>query len=497
MSISKILAGLISRLSGTNRSAPDDAAQAKLSGKDRDFLNKMLEGITAQVRHEQDMEAARGEARVVARLIPQVPVVDRDGGMGWFGGGARLAPGMAWPQIDAVPLQLLAQINCSRLPAGLWDGLGPRSGWLAIFLHPETLMPKVLHFDAPGDFKPSPPIGADCNFVGYDGRKNAEACGYTETFPRWPVTIEELEQVDESPDAPPGPNGRSLPHVRYAERHDFVAAGRWPFDWPSALAMIDTALAEFKKLLPQGEAPAWFAAEAIRKSARGIETAKASGADAETIAGLEVRHGEMIVSAEAFAYRLKNSAHLVSVLEDLKQRIDGMAARQPFSTSAIEPVLAELQKLKWMHKRIPPFYRDGNKLSELKRAAEGCEAFLLPLTTHDPAAVPTWVHGFETYLLDAAKRAYLSDRSALPPRLRADCEEMWRSRAEESMGGMGHVPWRYVHEFDIDEDATLLELPSSDLMGWQFGDVDNLVITIKKSDLARGDFSQTYVQISN
>ncbi|WP_395450291.1 DUF1963 domain-containing protein [Aminobacter sp. UC22_36] len=54
-----------------------------------------------------------------------------------------------------------------------------------------------------------------------------------------------------------------------------------------------------------------------------------------------------------------------------------------------------------------------------------------------------------------------------------------------------------MHEFDLDSDVTLLELPTSNLMGWMFGDVDNLVLTIRKQDLAAGRFDDLRVQVSN
>ncbi len=44
---------------------------------------------------------------------------------------------------------------------------------------------------------------------------------------------------------------------------------------------------------------------------------------------------------------------------------------------------------------------------------------------------------------------------------------------------------------------TLLELPTSSLMSWMFGDVDNLVLTMKRADLAAEDFSNVLVQFSN
>ena len=62
---------------------------------------------------------------------------------------------------------------------------------------------------------------------------------------------------------------------------------------------------------------------------------------------------------------------------------------------------------------------------------------------------------------------------------------------------MGHIPFKYVHAFDPHTEVTLLELPSSGLMSWMFGDVDNLVLTMKKTDLAAGNFGAVKVQVSN
>jgi len=40
------------------------------------------------------------------------------------------------------------------------------------------------------------------------------------------------------------------------------------------------------------------------------------------------------------------------------------------------------------------------------------------------------------------------------------------------MPSMGHVPTRFIHEFDSENEITLIEFPSSQLMNWRFGDVD-------------------------
>jgi hypothetical protein len=107
------------------------------------------------------------------------------------------------------------------------------------------------------------------------------------------------------------------------------------------------------------------------------------------------------------------------------------------------------------------------------------------------------LHDFETLRFDWAKHAYCRSPASLPADVRACFEELWRDFAAHEMAGMGHVPFKYVHEFDADSDITLIELPSSGLMSWMFGDVDNLVLSMKQTDLAAGNFAALNVQVSN
>src|SRR4051812_4980609 len=100
------------------------------------------------------------EEAVSVRLVPQVPIRNESAN-GWFGGGARLPFGLRWPEIGGIPLQLLAQVNCDALPAGLWDGLGPRHGWLAIFIEPIEYTVQVMHFTEVGRLTPGPVLPPD------------------------------------------------------------------------------------------------------------------------------------------------------------------------------------------------------------------------------------------------------------------------------------------------------------------------------------------------
>lgn len=80
---------------------------------------------------------------VTAVLRRQVPVRDEPP-RSWLGGLPMMPDGVEWPrgisgenrEAGEVPLHFLAQIACEDLPAELWGGLGPRTGWLLFFINP-------------------------------------------------------------------------------------------------------------------------------------------------------------------------------------------------------------------------------------------------------------------------------------------------------------------------------------------------------------------------
>jgi hypothetical protein len=124
-----------------------------LSQADKALLANVVAAAVAQSEQAAGLAQARGKEAVSVRLVPQLPIRNESAN-GWFGGGARLPAGLRWPEIDGAPLQLLAQINCATLPAGLWDGLGPRHGWLTILIEPVKFTMQVMHFAEVGQLTP-------------------------------------------------------------------------------------------------------------------------------------------------------------------------------------------------------------------------------------------------------------------------------------------------------------------------------------------------------
>ncbi len=69
----------------------------------------------------------------------------------WFGGRPSLPNHIEWPRSGKYSYLFIGQINCEQLPDTLWGGIGPRSGWLAVFASQhEGLAARVLYFPKPG-----------------------------------------------------------------------------------------------------------------------------------------------------------------------------------------------------------------------------------------------------------------------------------------------------------------------------------------------------------
>lgn len=51
----------------------------------------------------------------------------------WVGGLPKLPAKMDWPMVGTRPAVFLAQISLEDLPKALWNGVGPRSGWLVFW----------------------------------------------------------------------------------------------------------------------------------------------------------------------------------------------------------------------------------------------------------------------------------------------------------------------------------------------------------------------------
>jgi hypothetical protein len=98
---------------------------------------------------------------------------------------------------------------------------------------------------------------------------------------------------------------------------------------------------------------------------------------------------------------------------------------------------------------------------------------------------------------DMARHDYCRDIANLPAATRALYEPLWRDFGMKSAPQLGGFPRAYVNAFSPDVHAMVLELPSNQLMGWMFGDVDNMVLMMTREQIAAGEFAEAQYDASN
>ena len=113
--------------------------------------------------------------------------------------------------------------------------------------------------------------------------------------------------------------------------------------------------------------------------------------------------------------------------------------------------------------------------------------------------VSWWYHGYAGSLYGEALRAYTDNPAALHPELRARLETIWRFESLHECGAMGHVPTGHIYTpfGPGSPNEVLLELPTSTLAGWTWGDNYSIVFIIKRADLASGNFHNVVFDITN
>jgi hypothetical protein len=422
-----------------------------------------VEAILESMAAEVEREAHRGDDHqdddhdveaVALRLVPQVPPGDAISTNSWLGGRPRLPGGMDWPQIDGEPADFLAQIDCAALPRDIWGGLGPRDGALAFFIHRRGYHMRVVHVR--GAAAPVlPPLALDDPdgwFGPHGGLGFGDLASFAvRAFPEWPVDLVAVRPGDADPRSEADANEPGA--LLYGRSYDIADPAFHPFDWGSMTAMVALLEMRLDRLMTAATPP--------------------PGASAEAIVDMEQRAA---VNREART----RAEEIIAIVHD-------SAAKDAFLASDATAVMSALHAVHWAK---------AVNAVDPATGAEAINTITLPLTTHR-ADANLWVHDYQTILFDRAKHAWCANPDSLSAPMRAFYEPYWRDLAAREMAAIGHEPFRYVHDFDEDRDAVLLELPTSGLMSRMFGDCDNLVVTIDKADLAVSDFSKLRVQVSN
>lgn len=413
---------------------PQPTLEAALEAEARAVEDRAVED-----RSGLDDGAHRADS-VQVRLVPQIPPRDAILTRSRLGGRPRLPADMDWPRIDGAPGDFLAQIACADLPPLLWEGLGPRTGSLAVFAHPETGAGRVLHLAEEGPPRPIPHDAGNALFGPHGGLRFCDlATLAVRAFPEWPVDIVAAEPGDDTPVVSGDPTGDDA-------EYDIADPAFHPFDWDSMRMLAAVLERRLMRLQAAATAPGDANDEHV------AALADAAEANRDTAAG---------------------AAEIIAIIRE--SAVDG----HDFTASDATAVMAALHALRWAHVAC---------VADPETGEDRIETLTLPMTRHDPRA-PLWVHEYRALLFDHAKHAFAASPDRLSGPARAWLEPLWQDMAAREVATIGGAPSRSLSSFDPELEAVLIELPTSGLMSRLVGEGGSMVLTIRKADLAVGDFS--------
>lgn len=372
---------------------------------------------------------------VTVRLVPQIPPRDAILTHSRLGGRPRLPATMEWPKADGRDADVLAQIACAELPADLWDGVGPRTGWLLFLANPDGGAPAVVHIDEDGPPR-DPPRAPGALWSGPGGDISPIAI---RAFPEWPV---DLVAVGPNDALPPPSEAPDL----YDTGYDIADPAFHPFDWDSMLALAAILESRLERLPVDGIAPADANDELVQAIAEAAETNRDAHARAQEI---------------------------IAIIRD-------SAGHAAFSATDATAVLSALHAIRWS---------EVVTASDAESGEDQVETLTLPLTRHHPGA-DLWVHDYLTILADHAKHAWLAAPERLSEPARALFEVQWGAANDREAATMGGIPGGYSPDFDPERDVVLIDLPASATMSRGAMGEAAMTIAIRKADLAAGDFSR-------
>ncbi|MEL7166207.1 MAG: DUF1963 domain-containing protein [Pseudomonadota bacterium] len=357
---------------------------------------------------------------------------------GWFGGQPMLPPDEAWPEIEGVPLNFLAQIDLARLPADIWSGLGPRDGHLVFFNHPDRCAPKVLHVS--GDLVPR---SADVPVPQHRWNDGADTHGFPH-YNRFPVTA--IAHKGQLPQPP-------ISQVKWEDREmlDLTKPAHRPFDTASLGFLIE-------------------------KMSQTIDLRLAQ-------CGNQLK-GNLKDEAKAAVRYIQDEATKTQVA--FAAAVDAVE-KQSFDANRAARFIDDISNLP-----LPGL--------TITRSADSKDADIEPkaMTLVDPENTDyagRYLGDLDTHLF----QCFVQDRDALPPLHRDRTERKCEAMAEKEFGGMSHAPHGFIYtpHGSGSPNEVLLELPSSNLTGWMWGDVYALVVLINRKALKRGKFDKVIGDITN
>lgn len=499
-------------------------------------------GPTALARtvHDGPVAPAAGISESISVVLRRQIPPRADAPRSWLGGLPMMPDHVEWPRSVSAerpergprPLHFVAQIACADCPAVLWGGLGPREGWLLLFIDPNQGAADgpdafaVLHVDALGAERPHP---ADLGPV-HDGLYSGPSYDYCRTIDdvprlwrRWPVdlvVVPNEARVEGQRTRVAPENFASILYAGQPVAPDRARpADPEPFTWRGALHVLDSIDRGFAKPLDElrlpptvieklnrpgylpsilaateAEEAAWM--ESARPLLDGIEPDDA--VERERRAGARAAAELRRTRREALAAFLANHATPDSILDHLREADrrhrdwraavrERVAAERsavlaheldsPIEAEAWQSLKARLAQDTFRFMNYSWVKRDGDPLHV------GFDEVEMSPLSHRRSGIAELVADY--YVDDAT-------RSLIPPEVLAQFEPYWRRLVDNRPHRIGgyHDGLQSDAQIGPARELLLFQIASDDAMHWCWGDVGAYYVFLDVDGLKASDYSR-------
>ena len=484
-------------------------------------------------------------------LLRQVPIRYDEPARSWLGGLPRLPEDVAWPRSEAgAPLQFVAQVCCADLPKGMWGGIGPRDGWLLLFVDCYSLHDilrngtvQVLHVLKLGpEREPPEDMGTYRNAMldHIDYSLPVVRPGIPKMWRRWPVDVivqdvpEPFEYDGEMILAPNPVDPAALYGAPAADPERGLslteAEGARPLTWRGVLYLLDQiahglgrqassqsykvkSLEVADTTLPDRFPAGWVA---LALDQRKVELARYAKPLPEWESRAEALRNQGDTPVEALRKLeysikerkrdLKGQAETIALLE----AYDAADADAAFSRDVVR---AEHSYFAWIQamQQLVAEVRAEVQRKDLDQVLT--EAEWMPIRDRLTASTSvTWYLQDERHLalrirhgllpeasnpMDMALREDVLDlytrdaaaRAAIPQTLLDELEPQARRIGFRNIPHRMGGPRDMVQDSEVQDDWMLLfQIFSDDPMGWRWADVGGLFVFLPVDDLKAGRF---------
>lgn len=205
--------------------------------------------------------ATRDQSHTSVVLKRQIPIRFDEQPHSWLGGLPMMPETVEWPRDpEGSPLHFVAQISCEHLPPDLWNGKGPRDGWLLYFIEtmkledeagPELI--RILHVNAIGPERDPPEDMPTVrhtmsDYIDY-GAPNIRP-GVPKMWRKWPVDLipQKYQMNDADEDFAPPPVSAEILYGAAVSDNGMTGGERFgldrPLTWRGALYFVEGVLGD-------------------------------------------------------------------------------------------------------------------------------------------------------------------------------------------------------------------------------------------------------------